>query len=157
MNVYRCGENGNLLEQDGGMLVVELHWRDIFRVLSGQFSVQRYQEFKHPAYGFAFEDKFWIMPLSQEDVDEDINHRKIKVNMDSGGDIYLYLNERVGRFAQPYKTDNFKITEICDQPEQFTERGLRVIRMVGLSALEAERRHKVEWPNLWQERARDYL
>lgn len=162
MLVYRCGEKGNLIEQDGGMLVVELHIHDIFKILVGAFNELRFQGMRGVPFGrlapvgWAPEDKFQIESIRDTDIERDSDRRLVRVRIAAGGDITLRVHPRAGE-DEDHRPKDFLLDEIGEPSERFRERGLLIMRVTGLGALESERRDQEWFPALWDERAKDAI
>lgn len=105
---------------------------DLYRVYKGIAAVTRYSAFRHPVAGFAAEDKVWVRPLEDYEVDFDSAKRLLTVDIDDGGDIYINLNTKAGQDEQKLQFNYYDVEELCDRPTQFLDRGIRQIRIDSL-------------------------
>jgi hypothetical protein len=121
--------------------MLHLHEADIESILQGHFTVKRNGEFSSPPWGFDLDDKVWIRPLEDHELEVSGERRLVQLSMDSGGDVNFSFHHDAGMRKEPRRSDMLPVVSLSSEPKRFTERGVTKIQIIGLAAIEAYKRN----------------
>jgi hypothetical protein len=120
--------------QESPQYHLELHRPDIYALYEGQATVMRHVELGRSIHGFALEDKVWVRPRDNLEVEVDPRRRLVTTEIDDGGDVYFNLNLRAGD-GMGWEPHEQGVADICDRPDGFIERGIGSLIIWNLGAL----------------------